>query len=61
MCNDELERADECTEPLSVTAFQLHSELSDNDMIALQADDDSLVTVISWLTSDDEPTVDNLR
>ena len=58
---DELERADECTEPLSVRAFQLHSELSDSDMIAMQADDDSLVTVIGWLTSGVEPTVDDLR
>jgi len=61
MCHGSMNLRDECTEPLSVRAFQLHSELSDNDMIALQADDDSLVTVIGWLTSDDEPTIDNLR
>ena len=58
---DELEHANECTEPLSVRALQLHSELSDSDMVALQADDDSLVKVIGWITSGVEPTVDELR
>ena len=58
---DELERANECTGPLGLHALQLLPELSDETMKELQTEDSAIGQIRSWLDSDYEPTVDDLR
>jgi len=58
---DELERADELVEPLSVHAVSLQPEISDTEMLQFQADDPTLAPILDMLTSDTTPTVDDLR
>jgi len=45
----------------TVSTLHMTSELSDSDIIAMQADDDELKTVIEWLQSGCEPSYDDLR
>ena len=57
---DELERADELTEPLGLQALFWVPDISAEDMVALQAEDD-LSPVIEWLKSGYSPEVEELR
>jgi len=57
---DELERADELTEPLGLQALFWVPETAE-DMAALQAEDDDLSPVIHWLTSGTQPESEELR
>jgi len=58
---DELERADELTEPLGIRGLQWAPEISDEDMVTLQAEDEELAPVIQWLQEDTSPTLEELR
>ena len=58
---DELERADQLTEPLGIRLISLESEISDSEMAQLQKDDPVLQPIIDYLTNDREPCHDELR
>jgi len=58
---DELERADELTEPLGLQALFWVREISAEDMVALQVEDDDLSPVIEWLKSGYVPEGEELR
>ena len=58
---DELQRADELTELISIQVMSLAPEISDSEMIELQGEDGSLGQVIDWLQVDYKPTCDELR
>jgi len=58
---DELEAADEITEPLSVRTVTFSPSISDPEMTKLQADDATLGPVILALTHGSDLTVDELR
>ena len=58
---DELQRADECTDPLGVHTLQLLPELSDDVVSDLQLADPVLSVVRSWFDLAYEPTIDDLR
>jgi len=58
---DELERADELTEPLSIHAFELQPELSDSDLAELQRADPVLGPVIECISYGSNPIMDALK
>ena len=58
---DELARADECAVPLGLHALQLLSELSNDEVQNLQADDPTLSVICDWFTAHFDPTIDDLR
>jgi len=58
---DELERADELTEPLGAHTLILAPEISNEKMRELQAEDADLAQVIEWLEADHSPDRDELR
>lgn len=58
---DELDRADELTEPLGLRTLTWAPEISAEDMAAFQAEDDDISPVISWLNTDYSPTADEMR
>ena len=58
---DELERANECTDPLGLHTVQLQPELSDETVKELQNDDLALGPIRSWLDTNYEPKTDDLR
>jgi len=58
---DELERANECADPLGLHTLQLLPELSDETVCELQEEDSVIGLVRSWLDLDYEPTIDDLR
>ena len=58
---DELERADDLAEPLSVHTVTLIPEITDAKMIELQGEDLCLGQIINWMKADYEPTPDELR
>ena len=58
---DELERADELTEPLSVHALELQPEFTDSEMTDLQHSDPTLGPVIDCLTQGANPSLDELK
>ena len=58
---DELQRADECTDPLGVHTLQLLPELSDDVVSDLQLADPVLSVIRSWFDLAYEPTIDDLR
>ena len=58
---DEIDRADELTEPLGLRTLTWAPEFSAQDMAALQAEDDDISPVIQWLNEDVSPTTDELR
>ena len=58
---DELERANECADPLGLHTLQLLPELSDETVCELQQEDPILGLLRSWLDLVYEPTTDDLR
>ena len=58
---DELDRADDLTEPLSVLAVTLLPEISNAELQQLQSEDSVLAPIIDYLESDTTPTADDLR
>ena len=58
---DELERADDLTEPLGLQALFWVPEIPAEDMVALQAEDGDLSPVIHWLTPGTQPESEELR
>ena len=58
---DELERADELTEPLSAHAITMVPEISQEEMTTLQAEDPSLGKILQWLEEEQQPSYDELR
>ena len=58
---DELQRADECIEPLGLHALQLLPELSDDEINDLQQADSVISLLRSWLDLEYEPSLDELR
>ena len=58
---DELDRADDLTEPLSVHAVTLLPEISNAELQQLQSEDSVLAPIIDYLESDTTPTADDLR
>jgi len=58
---DELQRANECIDPLGLHAVQLLPELSDDAVNDLQQEDSVLGLLRSWLDLDYEPSLDELR
>jgi len=58
---DELQRANECIEPLGLHALQLLPELSDDEISDLQHADSVISLLKSWLDLEYEPSLDELR
>jgi len=58
---DELKRANELTEPLSVHLISFLPEINDATMAELQAEDPDLGPVIEWLLDGAEPHSDEVR
>ena len=58
---DELERADELTEPLGVKTLSFVPEISDAEMAELQAEDPDLGPVVEWLLEGENPPPDLVR
>ena len=58
---DELERADELTEPLSAHVITMVPEISQEDMATLQAEDPTLGKILQWLEEEEQPSYDELR
>jgi len=58
---DELDRADELTEPLGVHSIAIAPEISDVEMREFQAEDPDLGPVIGWLQGEQPPTSDIVR
>ena len=58
---DELDCADDLTEPLNVHAVTLLPEISHAELQQLQAEDSVLAPIINYLESDTTPTADDLR
>jgi len=58
---DELERANDCANPLGLHTLQLLPELSDGTVRELQEEDSVIGLVRSWLALEYEPTIDDLR
>ena len=58
---DELQRANDCTAPLGIHALQLLPELSSETLQDLQQQDPILGLIRTWLETDHEPTMDELR
>ena len=58
---DELERADELTEPLGVKTLSLLPEISDAEMAELEAEDPDLGPVVEWLLEGENPPPDLVR
>ena len=58
---DELERADELTEPLSVNRIIFLPEITDNQVKELQAEDADLGPIIEWIKDGHQPTPDYLK
>ena len=49
------------TEPLGIRGLQCAPEISAEDMVTLQAEDEELAPVIQWLQEDTSPTLEELR
>ena len=58
---DELERADELTEPLSVNRIIFLPEITDDQVKELQAEDADLGPIIEWMKDGHKPTPDYLK
>jgi len=58
---DELERADELTEPLGLRRITWAPEITNNDLSTMQAEDETISVVLEWLQSNHEPSSDELR
>ena len=58
---DELEHADELTEPLGVKTLSFVQETSDAEMAELQAEDPDLGHVVVWLLDGENPPPDLVR
>jgi len=58
---DELQRADELTEPLSVNCIIFLSEITDDQIKELQAEDPDLGHIIEWMKDGQLPTPDFLK
>jgi len=58
---DELQRANECADPLGLHALQLLLELSDDAVNDLQQEDSVISLLRSWLDLDYEPSLDELH
>ena len=58
---DELERANECADPLGLHTLQLLPELSDETSSELQQEDQILGLLRSSLDLEYKPTIDDLR
>ena len=58
---DELERADELTEPLDARWVSTIPEFSDSEIASMQAEDFDLGPVFAWLSGDEVPTPDALK
>ena len=58
---DELERADELTEPLGIRTLSFVPEISDAEMAELQAEDPDLGPVVQWLLDGENPPPDLVR
>jgi len=58
---DELERADELTEPLGVQAVSVIPEISDDELREMQTEDTDLGPVIDWIENGQPPTADIVR
>jgi len=58
---DELERADELTEPLSIRRISWAPDVTNDEVTALQREDESIAPVIQWLENEYQPTQDELR
>jgi len=58
---DELQRGNECADPLGLHDLQLLPELSDDAVNDLQQEDSVISLLRSWLDLDYEPSLDELR
>jgi len=58
---DELERADELTESLSVNRIIFLPEITDDEVKEMQAEDPDLGHVIEWLKDGRQPTPDYMK
>jgi len=58
---DELERADELTEPLGVQWVVVTPQLSAQEVREFQTEDPDLGPLFDWLTAEQTPSADNLR
>ena len=58
---DELDRADELTEPLGVHSVVITPEITDAEMREFQAEDPDLGPVIEWIQGEKPPTSDIMR
>jgi len=58
---DELERADELTEPLGVQRASLAPEITNDEMCEMQSEDEHLGPIIAWLETSHIPTLEVLK
>ena len=58
---DELERADELTEPLGVRGLTGAPEISHQEMVEMKNEDEIIQPIIQWMTDDYTPNRDELR
>jgi len=58
---DELQRADELTEPVSVTGIIFLPEKTDDEVKEMQAEDADLGPIVEWLKDGRQPTSDYLK
>ena len=58
---DELERADELTEPVGVRGIIWAPEISHQEMVEMQNEDEIIQPIIQWMTEDYTATRDELR
>jgi len=58
---DELDRADELTEPLGVQRIAITSEFSDDEIREMQGEDPDLGPVVNWITDGHSNSSDVVR
>jgi len=58
---DELDRADELTEPLGIQRMEVAPEISDNKLREWQAEDSYLGPVVEWILDGQSPPNDIVR
>ena len=58
---DEIQRANECADPLGLHTLQVLPKLSDDAVNDLQQEDSVIGLLRSWLDLDYEPSLDDLR
>ena len=58
---DELQRANELTEPFGIRGITCAPEVTDEELITMQAKDESISVVLHWLENEYQPLPDELR